>query len=99
MIYIKVSKVFYTAVPHHLFTMSDPSKWPTPNYENPELAGSLEGSLATSIILGSIAVAAVSARLWSRFRILRRLGLDDMMIVIALVGLQNLLEISATYLF
>lgn len=77
--------------------MSDPTEWPTPNYENPELAGSLEGSLATSIILGSIAVAAVCARLWSRFRILRRLGLDDMMIVVALVGLQNLVEISPTY--
>ena len=66
--------------------MNEPSDWPTPNYEDPDLAGSLEGSLATSIILGSIAVAAVIARLWSRFRILHRVGLDDMLIVIALVG-------------
>ena len=65
--------------------MSDPANFPVPNYENPELAGSLAGSLATSIVLGSFVVVAVVIRLWSRFRIVHRLGLDDIMIIVALV--------------
>lgn len=66
--------------------MSDIANFPVPNYENPELAGSLAGSLATSIVLGSFTVVAVFIRLWSRLRIVHRLGLDDMMIIVALVS-------------
>ena len=63
-----------------------PPHWPTPNYIDPELAGSLEGSLATSIILGTLTVATIGARLWARLGILHRGGLDDLFIVLALVS-------------
>ena len=59
---------------------------PEPNYDDPDLAGSPAGSLATSIILGALACFAVAARLWARISILRRPGLDDVAIVIALVS-------------
>lgn len=64
--------------------MANPN-WPEPNYDDPETAGSLTGSLATSIILGTITVTAVIARFYARIAIVRRVGLDDLFIVIALV--------------
>ena len=57
-----------------------------PNYDDPERIGSPAASLATSIILGTLAVTAVAARLWARLGVLHRAGLDDFFIVIALVS-------------
>ena len=65
---------------------NNPENWPEPNYIDPELAGSLSGSLATSITLGTITVIAVIARLYARIHIVRRVGLDDLFILIALVN-------------
>ena len=65
---------------------NNPADWPEPNYDDPETAGSLSGSLATSITLGIITVVAVVARLCARIGIVRRVGLDDLFIVIALVS-------------
>ena len=65
--------------------MAEGLEIPKPNYINPTLGGSPTGSLVTSITLGTVALLAVTARLWARFGILRRTGLDDLAIVIALV--------------
>ena len=64
---------------------NNPANWPAPNYDDPETAGSLTGSLAASIILGTITVIAVIARFYARIAIVRRVGLDDLFIIIALV--------------
>ena len=65
---------------------NNPATWPEPNYVDPELAGSLTGSLATSITLGVLTVIAVIVRFYARIAIVRRVGLDDIFIVLALVS-------------
>ena len=62
---------------------------PTPNYDDPATSGSPLGSLIASIVFGALATCAVAARLWARFGILHRAGVDDLLIVLALVGGQN----------
>ena len=58
--------------------------FPTPNYVDPELRS--EGLFATLVAMSALSLIAVSARLYARIRVKRWLGLDDAMIVPALVS-------------
>jgi hypothetical protein len=64
--------------------------WPAPNYINPETHG--YQLVVTSIVLGTLAVATVVARLYARVVLLGNPGWDDYLIVIALVCNWNLLK-------
>jgi hypothetical protein len=57
--------------------------WPKPNYINPELRDWSLG--AAIVILLSLTVTIVCARLWARIIIQRNAGIDDTIIVIAMV--------------
>jgi hypothetical protein len=58
-------------------------QWPTPNYEDPVTRS--KAVLITSVILGTIMVAVVGARMWARAVIQRNAGLDDWIMVAAMV--------------
>ncbi|MCJ1232522.1 hypothetical protein MMC14_000475 [Varicellaria rhodocarpa] len=57
--------------------------WPTPNYINPVTRG--YGLLALTVILFIVTPSIVGARLWARIIILRKPGLDDVLICFALI--------------
>lgn len=57
--------------------------WPKPNYINPETRGP-EVRIG-SIILGIATLLVVCARLWARFVVVRRPGLDDYLIIVSAV--------------
>jgi hypothetical protein len=57
--------------------------WPKPNYDDPVTRP--KAVLATACVLGTIMVAIVGARLWARFFIQRNGGLDDWVILVAMV--------------
>lgn len=59
------------------------ASWPRPNYVNPERKG--WGLVITTIVLFTLALFTVLARLWARFVLLRNPGLDDLVIVLAMV--------------
>ena len=54
-----------------------------PNFVNPTTHGDAWIGIATTIAI--LAVASVLARLWARFVILRKPGVDDCLIICALV--------------
>lgn len=56
--------------------------WPTPNYVDPPNRG--PGVVYCAIILASIGVLVVAARLYSRLFITRAPGIDDLLIVVAM---------------
>jgi hypothetical protein len=58
--------------------------WPTPNYENPVTRGS--ALIIINAIFVSIAVITVVLRLYTRTVIKRWFGVDDVFIIVALVG-------------
>ena len=53
--------------------------------EEDHLAVSPAGSLATTTIFGCVATIAVLARTWARLHITRQFGIDDLVIISALV--------------
>jgi len=57
--------------------------WPLPNYTNPIAKGSQ--LLVVTIIFGFLSVIFVTARLWSRIKVQKNAGLDDLCIALALV--------------
>jgi len=57
--------------------------WPLPNYKDPIGKGSQ--LLVVTIIFGCLSVLFVSARLWSRIKVQKTAGLDDLCITLALV--------------
>lgn len=57
--------------------------WPTPNYINPETRG--PGLLILSIILIILGAIIVSVRTYTRLRITKAFGLDDVLVIIAYV--------------
>ncbi|ORY11708.1 hypothetical protein BCR34DRAFT_513451 [Clohesyomyces aquaticus] len=57
--------------------------WPAPNYINPETRG--KGVLIVACIFGPLSTALLLARLWARIRIQRNTGLDDWLMVLALL--------------
>jgi hypothetical protein len=58
-------------------------QWPTPNYEDPVTRS--KAVLITSVVLGTIMVAVVGARMWARAVIQRNAGLDDWIMVAAMI--------------
>lgn len=58
--------------------------WPTPNYDDPVTRS--QAALIVSIILGTVMLVVVAARLWARVFIQRSFGADDWIIVAALVS-------------
>ena len=72
--------------------------WPTPNYVNPVKRG-LEVPILICIFQ-FISLAVVLARLWTRFTIQRAAGLDDYLIIAAIVCLKygkNFPEIDTNF--
>jgi hypothetical protein len=61
--------------------------WPAPNYKNPDTKPSYV--LITSCILGPISIAILFARLWVRVRLQRNAGLDDWLMLAALVSMSK----------
>jgi hypothetical protein len=59
------------------------ASWPNPNYDDPVTRS--KAVLITGCALGSIMVATVGARLWARAVIQRNAGLDDWIMLAAMV--------------
>jgi len=57
--------------------------WPLPNYEDPVTRS--KAVLITSCTLGSIMLAVVGARIWARAVIQRNSGVDDWIMLAAMV--------------
>jgi hypothetical protein len=57
--------------------------WPPPNYTDP--IGKGPQLLVVTIIFGILSVFFVVARLWSRIKVQKNAGLDDLCITLALV--------------
>jgi len=64
--------------------LSIAQNWPTPNYDDPVTRS--KTALVISILLGTVMLAVVAARLWARVFIQRNVGLDDWIIIVALVS-------------
>lgn len=60
--------------------------WPSPNYADPVTRGN--ASLIVNVIFSIFVVAVVLLRLYCRISVKRWLGIDDMMILPALVRLE-----------
>jgi hypothetical protein len=60
------------------------ASWPAPNYVDPPLF-SLSNPVVTIAILGIVSVVVVGARMVARFKIQRNAGLDDWLMLAALV--------------
>ena len=59
------------------------ASWPKPNTVNPETHG--PGLMIVSSVLSAVAIAVVATRLYARFVITRAPGIDDALIVLAVV--------------
>jgi hypothetical protein len=60
-------------------------KWPPPNYTHPVTRGPTV--VIVSIICACLALSAVGMRFYTRLRILKNPGMDDLLVALALVGL------------
>jgi len=60
------------------------ASWPHPNYVDPVTRGN--GALVLCTFFGVIVAMAFGARLWARFVILRNAGIDDWLMIAALVS-------------
>ena len=67
----------------HLPPVSVIAKWPTPNYVNPENHG--PGLLIADIILMVVVLVVIGVRFYTRLRVTKKLGPDDLLIGLALV--------------
>ena len=59
------------------------ASWPTPNYINPVTRGN--AALVVNIVMISLSFIVTCLRLYTRLRITRSAGLDDVFIAIAMV--------------
>lgn len=66
-----------------LFPLSALQNWPTPNYVNPERRGPA-ATIIVSVLLGLVTLILV-VRIYTRVRISRGFGLDDVLIIFAYV--------------
>lgn len=66
-----------------LFPLSALQNWPTPNYANPERRGPA-ATIVVSVLLALVTVILV-VRIYTRVRISRGFGLDDVLIIFAYV--------------
>lgn len=57
--------------------------FPKPNYVNPETHG--PGLMVAACLLSAIGVIVVGARLYARFYITKAPGIDDLLIILALI--------------
>jgi hypothetical protein len=95
---VSSSFIFNSAMPATLSSVIE--SWPTPNYTNPVTRGTALYVIA--IILSVVSVLIVAARLWARLVIVRKPGLDDGLVVVALVrrfGAHILLRITTYSIF
>lgn len=60
------------------------ASWPPGNYHDPETRGN--GLIIVNVVLMSIVTFVVCLRLYVRIYLLRWFGIDDLFIIIALVG-------------
>ena len=63
------------------------AEWPTPNYVDPESTGA--GLLIANCVMLAVTSLVVSIRIYTRLRITKNLGWDDIFILVAMVSLQN----------
>ena len=61
------------------------ASWPSPNYVDPVHHG--WGLLTATVLITALSLFVVCARLWARAVLLRNAGIDDWMIVAAIVRL------------
>lgn len=61
--------------------------WPAPNYIDPEQRG--WGAPAGIIAMCIVTFGVVGARLWARFWVKKRSGVDDWLIIAAMVSLAD----------
>ncbi|KAI2427842.1 hypothetical protein LOZ52_002918 [Ophidiomyces ophidiicola] len=59
------------------------ASWPRPNYVNPPTRG--EGVMIVALVLGVLMLIFVSLRVWVRFRVQREPGVDDYIVLAAVV--------------
>lgn len=63
--------------------LSISQSWPAPNYNDPVTQGTALIDLA--IVLYAIALITILARLWARVVVRYDVGLDDVLVVVAMV--------------
>jgi len=68
--------------------------WPLPNYTDP--IGKGPQLFAVTIIFGFLAILFVAARLWSRIKVQKNAGLDDLCITLALVSKHRITSTTNT---
>ena len=75
--------------------LSISQSWPTPNYNDPVTQGTALIDIA--IALYAIAFVTVLARLWGRLVVTYDVGLDDVLVVVAMVraGYQSSAEVNS----
>lgn len=66
-----------------LFPLSALQNWPAPNYVNPERRGPA-ATIVVSVLLGLVTLILI-VRIYTRVRISRGFGLDDVLIIFAYV--------------
>ncbi|KAK2605492.1 hypothetical protein N8I77_008325 [Diaporthe amygdali] len=66
-----------------LFPLSALQNWPTPNYTNPERRGPA-ATIVVSVLLGLVTLILI-VRIYTRVRISRGFGLDDVLIILAYI--------------
>lgn len=71
-----------------LFPLSALQNWPTPNYANPERRGPA-ATIIVSVLLGLVTLI-LNVRIYTRVRISRGFGLDDVLIIFAYVWLLSI---------
>lgn len=69
------------------FPLSTLQNWPTPNYVNPERRGPA-ATIVVSVLLGLVTLILI-IRIYTRVRISRGFGLDDVLIIFAYVRLSR----------
>jgi len=58
--------------------------WPPPNYTNPDIRGN--GLIIITVLLLGLAYVVVGMRLWARFVMSKKGGLDDALIIFNMVS-------------
>lgn len=59
------------------------ASWPNPNYVDPQTRG--YGQVILCAVLGFFSIFTVSIRLWTRARVTNNFGIDDFIILLAMV--------------
>ena len=83
----------HTDLVHDTAPPSVIATWPHPNYVDPVTEG--PALMVVGIVLGSITMLLVAARIYSRLFITRAPGIDDLLIVISLVRQQPIFDWGA----